>query len=215
MNVYVFLALFYPIFLTSIAVGPVFITLANLSITYGLRHGLFAVIGVVFGNILYMIIGALTAREIINEVPKTLMLFISFMATIFLVYVAYGFWKKDISKIEVNKIEKRDIGTIIKMFCITLSSPVVIAGYSITFLTFAEKVRLSFISAFLGGVCGATIAYSLIALCFGFLGKKILSLGQNKYNYILSFLNKTAAVLLLCFALAVIVKFVKEIQILF
>ena len=33
----VFLALFYPIFLTSIAVGPVFITISSIGLTYGLK----------------------------------------------------------------------------------------------------------------------------------------------------------------------------------
>lgn len=211
MNLQIFLTLFYPIFITSIAVGPVFITLANLSITYGLRHGLFAVIGVIFGNILYMILGALTARQIINEVPKTVMLFISFFATLFLIYVAYGFWKKDVSKMSTKEIQKQNFGTIIKMFCITLSSPVVIAGYSITFLTFADKVRVSFVSALLGGVCGATIAYTMIAVFFGLLGKKILALGPKKYKVILSTLNKIAAVLLFAFASVIVVNFVREI----
>ena len=211
MNLQIFLTLFYPIFLTSIAVGPVFITLANLSMTYGLRHGLFAVIGVIFGNILYMVLGALTAREIINEVPETVMLFVSFFATMFLIYVAYGFWKKDVSKMSTKEIQKQNFGTIIKMFCITLSSPVVIAGYSITFLTFADKVSVSFVSALLGGIFGATIAYTIIAVSFGLLGKKILALGPKKCKIILSTLNKIAAVLLFTFASLIVVNFVREV----
>jgi hypothetical protein len=139
------------------------------------------------------------------------MLFISFFATLFLIYVAYGFWKKDISKMSTKEIQKQNFGTIIKMFCITLSSPVVIAGYSITFLTFADKVRLSFVSALLGGVCGATIAYTMIAVFFGLLGKKILALGPKKYKVILSTLNKIAAVLLFVFAAVIVVNFVREI----
>ena len=85
----VFLALFYPIFLTSIAVGPVFITISSIGLTYGLKYSLFAVIGVVFGNCLYLILGALTANGIIQTIPPVVMSIVSFGATILLAKIAY------------------------------------------------------------------------------------------------------------------------------
>ena len=215
MNFSVFWTLFYPIFLTSIAVGPVFITTANISITYGLKNGLFAVIGVAFGNILYMLIGALTAQSLIVAIPDKVMLFVSFLATLFLIYIAIGFWRKTITNIEKTKAVKPNLKTIIKMFTITLSSPVVIAGYSITFLTFAGAVRKSFLSAILGGIIAAIIAYSLIAIVFGLLGKKIKKLPKEKYLKLLVILNKTASVLLLGFASITLFNFFRTIFLIF
>ena len=215
MNFLVFWTLFYPIFLTSIAVGPVFITTANISITYGMKNGLFAVIGVAFGNILYMFIGALTAQSLIVAIPDNVMIFVSFLATLFLIYIAIGFWRKNISNVEKTKAFKPNFKTIVKMFTITLSSPVVIAGYSITFLTFASFVRKSFFSAISGGVIAAIIAYSLIAIVFGLLGKKIRKLQKEKYLKLLVILNKTASVLLLGFASITLFNFFRTIFLMF
>ena len=215
MNFSVFLTLFYPIFLTSIAVGPVFITTANISITYGLKNGLFSVVGVAFGNILYMFIGALTAQSLIVAIPDKVMLFVSFLATLFLIYIAIGFWRKTITNIEKTKAFKQNFKTILKMFTITLSSPIVIAGYSITFLTFASAVRKSFFSAIFGGITSAIIAYSLIAVVFGLLGKKIKKLQKEKYLKLLVIFNKTASVLLLGFASITLFNFFRTIFLMF
>ena len=99
MNISVFLTLFYPVFLTSIAVGPVFITIANIGMSYGIKHALFSVLGVAFGNILYMIIGVLTAHSVIMVIPPRIMMVISFVATCILIKIAISFWQKDISNV--------------------------------------------------------------------------------------------------------------------
>ena len=211
MNFNVFLTLFYPIFLTSIAVGPVFITLANISISYGIKASLFAVIGVSIGNIIYMIIGILTAQSLIVSIPSQVMLVVSFLATCLLIKIAIGFWKKDISNITTQQDFAPSVKTIIKMCIITLSSPVVIAGYSITFLTFASSVKQSLFSSLLGGVCAAILAYTLIAVVFGAIGNNIKKLGDKTYFKLLKILNKTAGMLLCGFASLTIKNFVKEI----
>ena len=192
----VFLALFYPIFLTSIAVGPVFITISSIGLTYGLKYSLFAVIGVIFGNCLYLIIGALTANGIIQAIPPVVMSVVSFGATILLAKIAYGFFKKDVKKMKNNNMFDIGIKTIVKMFFITLSSPVVISGYVITFLTFANVLQKSFISGLFGGLCGAVLAYTLVALVSGIAGNKVKNLDEDKYFYVLSVLNKIAGTLL-------------------
>ena len=207
----VFLTLFYPVFLTSIAVGPIFITIANTSMTMGLKNGLFSVIGVIFGNIVYMTIGILTAQQVMQAIPETIMLFVSFFATLFLVYIAIGLWKKNLSNIEETQTFKPNIKQVIKMFTITLSSPVAITGYVITFLTFADAVRKSFVFSFLGGMCASTLAYSSIAIAFGLLGKKFKKMKKDKYAKFLQTLNRVASVLLLSFASITLFKFVKTI----
>ena len=211
MSITSFWTIFYAIFLTSIAVGPVFITITNISITYGIKNGIFSVIGVAFGNILYMTIGALTAQQLISAIPDTAMMIISFVATLFLISMAIGFWKKDISKINNLQVFQPSIKTIIKMFIITLSSPVVITGYSITFLTFSNVVRQSFFSSLIGGISGAIVAYSLVAIVFGLLGGRIKKISKEKYLKFLIILNKIVAVLLLLFASFTLFNFVRTI----
>ena len=206
-----FITIFYAIFLTSIAVGPVFITIANISITYGIKNGMFSVIGVAFGNILYMIIGALTAQQLISAIPNSVMMVISFIATIFLISMSVNFWKKDVSKIDTLQVFNPSIKNIIKMFIITLSSPVVITGYSITFLTFSNVVKQSFISSIIGGISASIIAYSLVAIVSGILGSRIKKLSREKYVKFLIVLNKIVAVLLFIFALIALFNFVKTV----
>ena len=145
---------------------------------------------------LYLILGALTANGIIQAIPPVVMSIVSFGATILLAKIAYGFFKKDVKKMKNNNMFDIGIKTIVKMFFITLSSPVVISGYVITFLTFANVLQKSFISGLLGGLCGAVLAYTLIAIVSGAVGNKVKNLDEDKYFYVLSVLNKIAGTLL-------------------
>ena len=202
-----FFALFYAIFLTSIAVGPVFITISSIGLSYGLRNSLFAVIGVIFGNCVYLAVGALTAQQVIGVISPKIMMIVSFFASLFLARVAYGFWKKDIENLQTNNYFSKNYKTIFKMLLITLSSPVVISGYIITFLTFADKIKTSFLSALLGGLLGCTIAYSLVALVSGIVGDNVKKIDEKKYKLFLKFLNRTAGILLGGFACILIANF--------
>ena len=206
----VFWHLFYAIFLTSIAVGPVFITISSIGLTNGLKHSLFAVIGVIIGNCIYLTIGALTAQQIINAIPNSVMMFVSFCASLFLARVAYGFFTRDLSNMQNDVYFSISVKTILKMMIITLSSPVVISGYVITFLTFAELVRQSFVSGCLGGLSATIIAYSLVAIVSGVIGDKVQQkVDKNKYYMFLKILNKIAGCLLGGFALMLIGNFVR------
>lgn len=206
-----FFALFYAIFLTSIAVGPVFITISSIGLTYGLKNSLFSVIGVIIGNCLYLSLGALMAKQIIGAIPSPAMLIVSFCASLFLLYVAYGFLKKDVSKMQTQNFFQPSVKTIFKMFAITLSSPVVISGYVITFLTFANELKKSFFSGFIGGLLGAIIAYSIIAIISGLIGNKIKHIDNKTYFTTLNTLNRIAGILLGSFAVVLVFNFIKTI----
>ncbi len=177
----------------------------------GLKNGMFSVIGVIIGNIAYMTIGVLTAQQIISAIPDNVMLSISFFATLFLIYIAISFWRRDLSQIEEDRSFKPSVKLILKMFTITLSSPIAITGYVITFLTFANVVKQSLLFSWLGGVCAAIIAYTMVAFCFGFLGKKFKKMKKDRYVKYLTILNRSSAVLLLGFASITLFKFVKTI----
>ena len=202
MNFSVFFQTFYLCFLVLISVGPVFITTANISMTRGYRAGFFCILGCVLADFVFITAGALCAKAVIALIPQSIIMLLSLFAGCFLLHIAYGFWKTDISKIKTQQINKKNIALSLKMFCLTLSSPMSIIGYGAIFSSVVD-VSQSIISAILGGCCAACFTHTLIVLSFGTLGKKI-------NTKILSILNRISAILISCFACLLIVNFVKE-----
>ena len=202
MNFSVFFQTFYLCFLVLISVGPVFITTANISMTRGYRAGFFCILGCVLADFVFITAGALCAKAVIALIPQSIIMLLSLFAGCFLLHIAYGFWKTDISKIKTQQINKTNIALSLKMFCLTLSSPMSIIGYGAIFSSVVD-VSQSIISAILGGCCAACFTHTLIVLSFGTIGKKI-------NTKILSILNRISAILISCFACLLIVNFVKE-----
>ena len=201
MNFSVFFQTFYLCFLVLISVGPVFITTANLSMTRGYKVGFFCILGCVLADFIFITAGALCAKAVIALIPQSVIMFLSLFAGCFLLHIAYGFWKTDISKIKTQKINKTNFALSLKMFCLTLSSPLSIIGYGAIFSSVVD-VSKSMLSAILGGCCAACFTHTLIVVCFGTLGKKI-------NTKILSILNKISAILISCFASLLVFNFVK------
>ena len=201
MNFSVFFQTFYLCFLVLISVGPVFITTANLSMTRGYKTGFFCILGCVLADFIFIIAGALCAKAVIALIPNSVIMVLSLLAGGFLLHIAYGFWKTDISKIKTEKINKKSFALSLKMFCLTLSSPLSIIGYGAIFSSVVD-VNTAMMSAILGGCCAACFTHTLIVLFFGTLGKKI-------NVKILSILNRVSAILISCFAMLLVFNFVK------
>lgn len=197
----IFIKTFWMVFLVVSSVGPAFITTANLSMTYGYKKGFIGILGCWTIDILYVSIGALALKAVANIVSKDIMTMMSLFASFFLIYIAYGFWKTDISKIKTQKINKTNFALSFKMFCLTLSSPLSIIGYGAIFSSIVD-VSNSIVSAILGGCCAACFTHSLIVVSFATIGKKI-------NTKILSILNKASAILISGFALLLVFNFVK------
>ena len=129
-------------------------------------------------------------------------MFLTLFAGCFLLKIAYGFWKTDISKIKAQKINKTNFAVSMKMFILTFSSPLSIIGYGAIFSQIID-CDASTISAVFGGALASFLTHSLIVMTFGTIGKKI-------NNKILSLLNKISALWISCFAVVLIYKFCKE-----
>ena len=203
MDFFVFWKIFVPVLLIILSFGPVFITMANISIVYGYKKGFLVAIATLLGNMVYITIGAIMAKEFLAIIPKSVIMIFPLIGACFLFNLSYSFWKKDISKINGVKIDKNFIVFLLKMFLLTLSSPVAIVGYSIVFSTIADSIQTSLCSALIGGYCGAIVGKCIVILGFGTLGKKI-----NKK--ILSILNKVSSGLLFFYGLLLISKFIKD-----
>ena len=203
MNFSIFYQIFIPVVLLMLSVGPVFITIANISMLHGYKQGFFVAISTFLDNVVYITIGAIAAKEFISIIPKSVMIVLPLIGAGFLMNLAYGFWKKDISKVKNIDIKRFDFAILVKMFCLTLSSPVAIVGYGVIFTSIATNIQSSLLSALLGGYCGAITGKILIIMFFGTLGKKF-----NKK--ILNIINKLSACLLCFYALILISKVVKD-----
>ena len=203
MSCSVFFQTFYLCFLVLITVGPVFITTANLSMTRGYKIGLFCIAGCILGDSIFITIGAIAAKAVVNAIPNVVLNILKIVAVCFLLHIAYGFWRTDISKIKtINVDTKKNIFITIKMLLLTLSSPLSIIGYSLIFSQIIDSSTTSLtISAILGGICASIVAHNIIVGSFAFVGKKI-------NIKLMSILNRISAILISCFAVMILVNFV-------
>ena len=204
MNFLVFSQLFVPVLVLMLSVGPVFISVANISITYGYKKGFFVATATLLGNLIYITIGAFAAKSFIAIIPKTIMIILPLIGSGFLLNLAYGFWKKDLSKLKEIDIQKFDFALLVKMFCLILSSPVAIVGYSVIFTSIATEIETALPSALLGGYCGAITGKIIVVMFFGTIGKKCS-------KRILTIINKISACLLCFYAILLISKVAREI----
>ncbi len=202
MNFHVFFQSFYLCFFVLITVGPVFLTTANIAMTRGFRNGFFAILGCFCADAIFISLGAISAKAVVSAISQQVLMFLTLFAGCFLLHIAYGFWHTDLNKIKVQKINKTNFAISIKMFILTLSSPLSIIGYGAIFSQVIDS-SLSTMSAILGGILASGFTHTLIVLTFGSIGKKI----SNKW---LSILNKISALLIGCFAGLLLAKFCKE-----
>ena len=204
MNFAIFTQIFIPVIILMLSAGPVFITIANISMLHGYKQGFFVAMATFLGNAIYITLGAVVAKEIISIIPKSVMIVLPLIGVCFLLNLAYCFWKKKISKMKDVNIKRYDLAILIKMLCLTLSSPVAIIGYSVIFTSITTQIQSSLGSALLGGYCGAIAGKILIITVFGTIGKKFS-------KKILNIINKVSACLLCFYAILLIIKFVKEV----
>lgn len=201
-NFSVFWQTFYLCFLVLISVGPVFLTTANIAMTRGYKAGLFCILGCIFADFIFITLGVFCAKAVISALPKVLIMLLSLCAACYLLYIAFNFWKSDVSKLKSEKINKTGFSLSVKMACLTLSSPLSIAGYGAIFSSIIGSSEHTFSSLF-GGYFAAIFTHILIMVSFATIGKKL-------NVKVLSILNKLSAILISGFAFLLIANFIKE-----
>ena len=202
MNLYVFIQSFYLCFLVLISVGPVFLTTANISMVRGYKNGFFAILGCIIADAIFITSGAIAAKAIVSSIPNVLLMFLSLCAGSYLLKIAYGFWKTDVSAVKTQEVNKTNFALSLKMFLLTFSSPLSIIGYGTIFSQIINS-ESSIFSAIFGGISAACFTHCLIVITFATIGKKI-------NIKILSILNKMSAILISCFALLLLFNFCKN-----
>ena len=70
MNFAIFTQIFIPVIILMLSAGPVFITIANISMLHGYKQGFFVAMATFLGNAIYITLGAVVAKEIISIIPN-------------------------------------------------------------------------------------------------------------------------------------------------
>ena len=194
MNFSIFFQTFYLVFLVLIVVGPGFLTIANIAMTRGYKTGACAVIGCFLGDCILITLGAIGAKEIVDNISVSTLKILSIIAGLCFVYLSVKFWKSDISKFKNTQFDKKDgISLCLSLFVLKMSSPISIGGYGLIFASIVQSG--SFImSAICGGCFASFMANFLMISVFGTIGGKI---GTK----VLAKLNKCCAIFIFAFAL--------------
>lgn len=205
MNLVIFCKTFYLVFLVLIAVGPGFLTIANIAMTRGAKTSSVAVCGCFLGDCIYMVLGGFCAKEIINKIPQSLSVALSITAICLLLYLAYSFYKVDIKTLKAREFSKKSgLSLAISLFCLKMTSPICIVGYSIIFTQVIKTSTTgNVLSAILGGCTASFVENIFMITTFSTVGKKIKT-------GILSMINKFSAVFIACFALFLVLKLVSS-----
>ena len=202
MSFSVFFTSFYLVFLVLISVGPGFLTIANISMTRGYKTSAVAVFGCFLGDCILISLGAICAKQVVDNIPQIALTILGVVAVIFLLYLSIKFWKIDISNIKVKKLNKKDgISLAISLFCLKMSSPISIGGYGIIFSTILTSKNY-ILSAIFGGIFASFVVNVLMVLVFGTLGKKI-------NGNILIKISKVSSVFIGGFAVCLLINIIK------
>ena len=203
MNTTLFWQTFLPELILMLSVCPVFITIANVSTIYGYKQGLFIALATFLASLIHITTSAFLVQYFILSVPKLLIIVLQTIGLVFLLNLAYTFWKKDIEKIKEIGTEKFDKSLFIKVFCFASTCVVSISTNFFIFASISENIHLSFLSALIGAYFGVIVGKLIIIVIFGTIGKKL-----NRVKF-LTILNNIASILLFCYAILFVFKICK------
>ncbi len=198
MDIQIFWKAFSLTFLMLFAIGPICMTVINTTVLHGIKAGLSAGFGVAIADIIYIIIAA-TFLEIASDVIKTRWIFyFGLMAGLYLIHIAYSFWKTDVSKIKSESLDKKatNLKRFTSLFFLTITGPTTILTYSAIFANFIN-VSFNAITVVIGASLG-TISYYIVIPCLIALIRKKMSI------QFISIVNKFSSIIILFFALMII-----------
>ena len=177
MHLQIFFQTFYLVFLILISVGPGFLTIANIAMVRGHKTSAVAVCGCFLGDCILITLGVFFAQKAITVIPNSLLTILSFVAVGFLYYLAVKFIKTNISKISMQQLDGKSGSSLaITLFCLKMSSPICIIGYSIMFTQIIKVSTASLstgLSACLGGYLASIAVNAIMVMVFGTIGRTI------------------------------------------
>ena len=203
-DVLTFLKSFYLVFLVLASVGPGFLTIANIAMTKGYKTSAVAVCGCFLGDCILISLGAICAKNVVDNIPQTALTILGFVAVFFLLYLSVRFWRINTGKLKAKTFSKTDgFSLAITLFCLKMSSPISIGCYGIIFSTILTSNHYV-LSAIVGGIFASIVVNTLMVSIFGTIGKKI------NIN-ILRTISKISSIFIGGFAVCLLVNIIKGI----
>lgn len=197
----IFLTVFIPVFIVVIYPGPCMLSYANIAMNYGYKKGYAGVFGCYTIEIIYWLIGVFALGTAQSFLPDVLIKILGLFAGLFLLYIAFDFYKTDTSKLHIRDIKNNSRVIYLKFLLLTLSNPIAIVGYASIYIgvnDVANNITTILISSALASIS----AHSVVVLLASSIGKIILQRKQ-KGEKIMRVINIVSAV---CIAFYAIVK---------
>ena len=171
-SLFIFLKVFIPVFCVVICPGPCMLSYGNIAMNYGYKKGYAGVFGCYTVELLYWLIGVFALGTARSLLPNTLVMCLSIFSGLFLLYIAYGIYKTDLSKIE-NVKNSSSLAIYVKFLLLTLSNPQAVFGYAAIYVAI-ENIKDYAVIILFASALVFIIAHSIIVLVNCTLGKTML-----------------------------------------
>ncbi len=201
MSLSILLQSFIATFTILFAIGPICMTVINTTILHGFGVGIFAGLGVVCGDLVYIIVASLTMYALETVLQSNIVVVVGICGALFLYYLAYKFWHyKPASR--GKRVHSDRWKSFLALFSITLTGPTTIISYSAVFSSFLGNANFDALSAIIGGFMGTFLFYLMVVSVVSIIRKKI-----NEKKIII--LNKTATIIITIMATLLIIRNVR------
>ena len=187
----IFLKIFIPVFIVVIYPGPCVLSYGNIAMNYGYKKGYACVLGCYTVELFYWLVGIFALNTAQSLLPETAVNVITIFAGLFLMYIAYDFFRTDVSKLDVSNIKNKSISLYAKFLLLTLSNPIAIVGYAGIYIGI-ENIKEHIFVVLLTSTLASWTAHSIVVLCSGTIGKFVLK-NKNSGTKIMRIVNIVSA----------------------
>jgi len=189
---------FIAIFTILFAIGSICMTVINTTILHGVGVGIFAGLGAVCADTVYIVLASLIMYALKTILQSNTVIVVGICGGLFLYYLAYKFWYfKPASR--GKRVHSDRLKSFVALFSLTLTGPTTIISYSVVFLSFLGNESFDALSAIIGGFMGTFLFYLMVVSVVSIIRKKI-----NEKKIII--LNKTATIIIATMATLLIIR---------
>lgn len=180
-------------------VGPICLTVINATILHGFKAGFSAGMGVAVADTVYIFSAGLAIESVAKILKGNWVHYLSIGGVLFLLYLAYKFWRTDVSSDldgNINLKERSRLGWFVKLFSLTITGPTTIFTYAAVFSNFLNNTYN--MPAVIFGAMMATFSfYTILTFLIALLRKKMTVRFIN-------ILSKLSSVVIVSFAIMIL-----------
>ncbi|TAE56722.1 MAG: LysE family translocator [Nostocales cyanobacterium] len=170
--------------------------------TLGFIHGIFTTIGIVLGDIFFIIL-AIWGLSFLAETMGNLFLLIKYLGGAYLIFLGMGLWKSRLQEIEQQEVKKYSLfSSFLTGFLITLGDQKATLFYLGFFPAFIDINKITFFDTII--VIAITIlAVGGVKISYAFIANKARLFVSNKVREII---NIAASIVLISVGIFLIIK---------